>query len=92
LLIVTDSIHDSATDYQNDVFAREIRVWRNNLMLRCGRGLSGFVLGNAAVLGVPGVVIPGETNYLLAPPHPEFRRTKISKPQRFEIGLRLIEP
>jgi len=81
LLIVTDSIHNSATDYQNVVFPREIRVWRDNLMMRCGRGLCGFVLGNAAVLSVPSVFIPGETNYLLTPPHPEFRRTKIGKPQ-----------
>jgi len=53
LLIVTNSIHDSASDHQNVVFPREIRARRNNIMMHCGRGLTGFVPGNAAVLGVP---------------------------------------
>ncbi len=44
---------------------------------------------NAAVLAVPSAVIPAETNYLLNPLHPDFRRIKIGKLQKFEPDLRL---
>ena len=44
----------------------------------------------AAILAVPSVVIPSEINYLLNPLHPDFRRIKIGKPQKFETDLRLI--
>lgn len=46
---------------------------------------------SAAVLAVPSAVIPAETNYLLNPLHPDFRRIKIGKPQKFETDLRLIK-
>lgn len=45
---------------------------------------------SAAVLAVPSVVIPAETNYLLNPLHPDFRRIKIGKPRQFQTDLRLI--
>ena len=44
---------------------------------------------SSAVLAVPSAVIPDETNYLLNPLHPDFRRIKTGKPQRFETDLRL---
>lgn len=44
----------------------------------------------AAVLAVPSAVIAAETNYLLNPLHPDFRRIKIGKPRRFQTDLRLI--
>ena len=44
----------------------------------------------AAVLAVPSAVIAAETNYLLNPLHPDFRRIKIGKPRKFETDLRLI--
>jgi RES domain-containing protein len=46
---------------------------------------------SAAVLAVPSAVIPDETNYLLNPLHPDFRRIRVGKPQRFETDLRLIK-
>jgi RES domain-containing protein len=46
---------------------------------------------SAAVLAVPSAVIPAESNYLLNPLHPDFRRIRVSKPQRFETDLRLIK-
>lgn len=46
---------------------------------------------SAAVLAVPSAVIPAETNYLLNPLHPGFRRIRIGKPQKFETDLRLIK-
>jgi len=46
---------------------------------------------SAAVLAAPSAVIPAETNYLLNPLHPEFRRIKIGKPRKFETDIRLIK-
>jgi RES domain-containing protein len=46
---------------------------------------------SAAVLAVPSAVIPPELNYLLNPLHPDFRRIRVGKAQRFETDLRLIK-
>ena len=43
-----------------------------------------------AVLAVPSVVIPGETNYILNPLHPHFSKIEIGEPQVFITDLRLI--
>ena len=45
---------------------------------------------SSAVLAVPSVVIPTETNYLLNPLHPAFARIEIGKPEEFVTDLRLI--
>ena len=45
---------------------------------------------SAAVLAVPSAVIPSETNYLLNPLHPDFKRIRTGKPERFETDRRLI--
>ena len=45
---------------------------------------------SSAVLAVPSVVIPTETNYLLNPLHPSFVRIAIGKPEEFVTDLRLI--
>lgn len=54
-------------------------------------------LGNAwaleqttAVLAVPSVVIPGETNYILNPLHSHFSKIEIGEHQAFITDLRLI--
>lgn len=44
----------------------------------------------AAVLAVPSAVIPAETSYLCNPLHPDFKRIRFGKPQKFETDLRLI--
>ncbi len=44
----------------------------------------------SAVLAVPSVVIPAETNYLLNPLHPEFRRIRVGKPATFRLDPRLF--
>jgi len=46
----------------------------------------------AAVLSVPSAIVPRESNYLLNPLHPAFKRITISKPSRVETDLRLIKP
>ena len=45
---------------------------------------------SSAVLAVPSVVIPTETNYLLNPPHPAFTRIVIGRAGEFVTDLRLI--
>jgi RES domain-containing protein len=45
----------------------------------------------AAVLAVPSVVVPQETNYLLNPLHHEFGRISIGKPIDFSFDPRLLE-
>ena len=46
----------------------------------------------AAVLAVPSAIVPRESNYLLNPLHPAFKRIKIGKPSTVETDLRLIKP
>ncbi|MBI1905243.1 MAG: RES domain-containing protein [Rhodocyclales bacterium] len=46
---------------------------------------------SSAVLAVPSVVIPAETNYLLNPLHPSFSKIEIGEPQDFVTDLRLIK-
>ena len=44
----------------------------------------------SAVLELPSVIIPGESNYLFNPAHPGFRRVSIGKPEGFTIDPRLL--
>lgn len=43
----------------------------------------------SAVLRVPSVVVPAESNYLLNPHHADFARLAIGKPQPFRFDRRL---
>lgn len=42
------------------------------------------------VLAVPSAIVPAESNYLLNPAHPDFKRIKIGKPTIAETDLRLL--
>lgn len=44
----------------------------------------------SAVLELPSVIIPSETNYLINPKHPDFRKIQIGKPVPFAFDSRLI--
>jgi RES domain-containing protein len=44
-----------------------------------------------AVLSVPSAVIPSESNYLLNPLHPDFKRIEIGKPEAFVTDVRLLK-
>lgn len=46
---------------------------------------------SSAVLAVPSVIIPQETNYLLNPQHPDFKKIKIGKPEDFGFDPRLLK-
>jgi RES domain-containing protein len=45
---------------------------------------------SSAVLAVPSIVIPAETNYLLNPLHPAFARIGLGEAQAFITDLRLL--
>ena len=45
---------------------------------------------SSAVLAVPSVVIPTETNFLLNPLHPAFARINIGRAEEFVTDLRLL--
>lgn len=47
---------------------------------------------SVAVLAVPSAIVPAESNYLLNPLHPDFKRIKLGKPSTVETDLRLIKP
>lgn len=44
----------------------------------------------SAVLKVPSVIIPGESNYLLNTSHPDFKSVRISQPEPFSFDSRLL--
>jgi RES domain-containing protein len=44
----------------------------------------------SAVLEVPNVIIPDESNYLLNPHHADFDTIEIGTPRRFEFDMRLL--
>lgn len=44
----------------------------------------------SAVLRVPSAIVPAESNYLLNPEHPDFRKIAIQSPESFEFDLRLL--
>lgn len=47
--------------------------------------------GTSAVLRVPSSLVPGESNFLLNPRHPDFPKLKFSEPIPFQFDGRLIE-
>jgi RES domain-containing protein len=44
----------------------------------------------SAILAVPSVIIAGETNYILNPAHPDFRKIAIGQPASFAFDPRLL--
>jgi RES domain-containing protein len=47
--------------------------------------------GASAILEVPSAVVEIESNYLLNPAHPDFRRIQIGEASPFEVDLRLLK-
>ena len=46
--------------------------------------------GRSAVLQLPSVLVPTESNYLLNPAHPDFRKMRFGKPEKFAFDPRLL--
>ena len=44
----------------------------------------------SAVLQLPSVIIPGESNYLLNPAHPDFKKITRGRPEPFAFDPRLL--
>lgn len=42
-----------------------------------------------AVLAVPSALVPSESNVLLNPAHPDFRKIRVGKPEPFALDVRL---
>ena len=53
-------------------------------------GTQWVTAGHSAVLRVPSVVIPQESNYVLNPRHPEFSAITWSVPEPFSLDPRLL--
>jgi RES domain-containing protein len=64
--------------------------WRK-LKVPATRALGRQWLENAAsaVLRVPSFVVPSESNFVLNPLHPDFRKIKIGRPEHFALDPRL---
>ena len=46
--------------------------------------------GRSAVLEVPSVVVPEESNFLINPEHPDFRKIRFGRPEPIELDPRLV--
>jgi RES domain-containing protein len=44
----------------------------------------------SAVMALPSVISPADTNFLLNPEHPDFKRIRISPPIDYEFDSRLL--
>ena len=53
-------------------------------------GMRWIAAGRTAVLEVPSVVIPRESNYVLKPAHPQFRRIRTVATTPFSFDYRLL--
>ena len=67
-------------------------VWRRTPAptVLADRGTAWLTAARTAVLAVPSAVIPAETNYILNPGHPDFRRIVVHRAERFDLDWRLV--
>jgi len=61
------------------------------LLARFAIGDAWIAAGTSAVLEVPSAIVE-ESNYLLAPTHPDFPRVSIGRPAPFRLDPRLLRP
>jgi RES domain-containing protein len=45
---------------------------------------------HSAILAVPSIIIPDETNFVLNPAHPDFKRIRLGRPTDFVFDSRLL--
>lgn len=92
----TDLVAISA-DVPDDLEIERIRIeelprdWRRTPAppVLADRGSAWLTAARTAVLAVPSAVIPAESNYILNPAHPDFRRIAIHRPERLDLDPRL---
>lgn len=66
--------------------------WRDDLPSRETQGIGDAWVASARSLAlrVPSVIVPAESNFLLNPQHPEFRKLHIGEPAQFQFSPRLL--
>jgi RES domain-containing protein len=47
--------------------------------------------GRSAILRVPSVIVPAESNFLMNPQHAGFRSLRVGRPAPFELDARLLK-
>jgi len=67
--------------------------WRNPLLPSSTREMGDAWVADrlSVLLKVPSAVIPGESNYLINPAHPNFGKLGIGAPEPFEFDQRLLK-
>jgi RES domain-containing protein len=92
----TDLVAISA-DVPDDLGVEHVRAvelppdWRRTPAppVLADRGTEWLTAARTAVLAVPSAVIPVESNYILNPAHPAFRRIVVHRAERFELDPRM---
>ena len=85
-----------SVDVPDDLGVEHIRVdelppdWRRTPApaVLADRGTAWLTAASTAVLAVPSAVIPAESNYILNPAHPDFRRIVVRRAERFDLDPR----
>lgn len=85
-------------DLPNDLPIRRIESqvlppqWRSSAVSSVTQDLGKrwFLEDGEAVVAVPSVVVPTETNYLINPRHDDFSRIIVHKPQPLQVDPRLL--
>jgi RES domain-containing protein len=86
-----------AADLPDDLPIEHLRVqdlprdWRRTPApaALADRGTAWLSAARTAVLAVPSAVVPPETNYILNPAHPDFRRIVVGRAESFGLDPRL---
>jgi RES domain-containing protein len=86
-----------SADVPDDLAVERVRVdelppdWRRTPAppALADRGSAWLIAARTAVLAVPSAVIPVESNYILNPAHPDFRRIVVHRPERLDLDPRL---
>jgi len=86
-----------AADLPDDLLIERLRVedlprdWRRTPApaALADRGTAWLAATRTAVLAVPSAVVPPESNYILNPAHPDFRRIVVGRAEPFGLDPRL---
>lgn len=72
--------------------AERPREWQEMPAPRSVQGIGDLWVreGRSAVLEVPSTILPSESNFLINPNHPDFKKVVIGKPEPFAFDPRLL--
>ena len=91
LVTVSADLPDDDLDIEHVRIANLPADWRRTPAppALADRGTAWLTAARTAVLVVPSAVIPAESNYILNPAHPDFRRIVVRRAERFDLDSRL---